>query len=56
MCVTPVTLFTKPQQSAQRGVWHDGLMAFGDRLTGHDSSFLHLEDGPAWQPARENAG
>jgi diacylglycerol O-acyltransferase len=28
-------------------IWKDQAMASGDRLTGLDSSFLHLEDGPA---------
>src|SRR5918996_1027268 len=50
MCDTGHTLCklaTFPPISGERGIWDDQAMSSGDRLTGLDSSFLHLEDGPA---------
>ena len=41
------TLNEPQQSSAHPHLWQDEGMASGDRLTGLDSSFLHLEDGPA---------
>ena len=37
----------KLRLTVQSRIWEDRAMASGDRLTGLDSSFLHLEDGPA---------